>query len=256
MNWIVLEDFEKNESSQYLLDSNKSAHVKNILGKKMGDSIKIILPSLSRGYSTILSFREDRILIDKPTFGERFHNLETTEYSDKMNLLSKVRLILPLPRPQTGKKILHLIGCFGVNQVVFLLPKSHNKQFLTSPSYKTNGIWNEIKTGMEQSGSFLIPKVQIVHLNLREYLEGSTVDCKIALDPSMKDSFYDLETFDAISQQDDIGIEVYFGSESGNSREDIDLLSKMCKCYTLGDTILRSEYAIANVLGILKSKGR
>lgn len=255
MNWIVLEDFEKNESSQYLLDSNKSAHVKNILGKKIGDSIKVILPSISKGYSRILSFPEDKVLIDKPTLGEKPHHYEINKLSEKMKVLSKVRLILPLPRPQTGKKILHLIGCFGVAQVVFLLPQSHNKQFLTSPVYKTSGIWNEIKTGMEQSGSFLVPKVQIVHLNLKEYLERSKVACKISLDPSMEDSFYDLETFEYVSRQEEIGIEVYFGSESGNSLEDIDLLSKMSKCYSLGDTILRSEYAIANVLGILKSKG-
>lgn len=255
MNWIILEEFEKNGSSQYLLDSIKSNHVKNILRKKAGETIKVIIPNIIKTITKIIQISDDRVLVENPLTTEFHTKLTSEDRPQEEKMLAATRLILPLPRPQTGKKILHLIGCYGVSQVIFLLPQSHNKEFLTSPTYKDVGIWKELKNGMEQSGSYLVPEIKILPLNLKQFIEKNISSLKFALDPKFPDSFYNMD----LSYQERINqnfkIDIYLGSESGNTEEDLILLEKYCRVYSLGNTVLRTEYAIANILGILQGKG-
>ncbi len=250
MNWIILEESEKKSNSTYLLKSTKFEHIHFILKKTKGDELRVLIPGFGRGKGNILNIDSNSVLIE-------FLEINPPSYSSKQILL-KTELVLPLPRPQTGKKILHLAGCFGVEKINFLLPDSKNREFLTSPVYKQSGYWKEIKTGMEQSGNFIIPSISLIHKDIVNYCQTLEKKFCITLDSTGMEAFYDIlqfNSYDPIASEE-LKLKLLFGSESGFSEKEILYLNSISKVYHLGNTILRTEYAVSNVLGLLQSKRR
>ncbi|WCL47858.1 16S rRNA (uracil(1498)-N(3))-methyltransferase [Leptospira sp. GIMC2001] len=263
MNWIILEPKEQTGSlNEYVLDLKKSIHIKEILKKTQYDTVKAIIPNKGRGkflITEINNYVTGKFEFEMENFSQEIPNLPKTSIS----------LIMPLPRPQTGKKILHLAGAFGVEDVKFLLPDSKNAQYLTSPVYKEKGIWQEVMTGMEQTGSYMIPIVKIDSYRSGrdddkfEIESESTIN--IAFDPSSTLSWMENivlyskieDRSFASSIEKNIRMNLFFGSESGFRENDLDnFIQKNVKIFNLGDCILRSEYAVSAVLFTLQSKRR
>jgi 16S rRNA (uracil1498-N3)-methyltransferase len=249
MNWIILEESEKISEFTYLLKSLKSDHILFILKKTIGDDIRIILPNKLQGKAKIINSDPNSVLVELI--------VEDNLYFDKNSILSRTSIVLPLPRPQTGKKILHLAGCFGINDVNFLLPDSKNRQYLTSPVYSKSGLWKEIKTGMEQSGNYRIPSATLIHKSILDYFNSIENKNRITFDSNGIDSFYSLkqrESFNEITL-DSSNIILTFGAESGFTEKEISFLNINSLVLNLGSTILRTEFAVCTALGVLQSKG-
>lgn len=238
MNWILLDEERRLEGNIYRLNTDQSNHILTILKKsEPGSKLRGLLPELGQGTIQIESWEE---------------NIGIVSFSldpSISKILNPISLILPLPRPQTGKKILHLAGCFGVKNTIFYLPESKNKEYLTSPIYKPDSMEKEIHSGMEQSGSFIKTKVSLLKKNLKHTLESLDELLIYSFDPSGIEIWTDwLYKSPGHSPLTDKSIGLVFGSESGFKPEEVDFLKDETNCFQLGSRILRTEYAVSSVL--------
>jgi RsmE family RNA methyltransferase len=244
MNWILLEEERKIEEDTYRLSVDQSIHIRTILKKPdPGSQLRGLLPGIGQGLITIESWEDTTAIIS--------FSLNPVPFLNSKGL----SLILPLPRPQTGKKILHLAGCFAVQNIFFYLPESKNKEYLTSPVYKPQSIKKEVRTGMEQSGSWTETKVSLIQKNLKNTITLVSGLPLYSFDPSGKerwaDWLYKLPRTNHLAQENDIGL--VFGSESGFKPEELTLLNEKTQIFKLGSSILRTEYAVSSVLFTLES---
>jgi len=148
LNWILVFPKDKARESVYSIRGDRHTHIHSILKKGLGDSLKLIL-------------------LEKGQFWGRieFQNQEETVVSLESPILYPANdlgltTVCILPRPQTGKKILHLAGCYGVDSL-FWIPDGKSKEYLTSPTYNQNESIKYIQEGMMQSGNFRLTKIEI-----------------------------------------------------------------------------------------------
>jgi hypothetical protein len=174
------------ENQNLILDLDTSRHIKNFLPHL--PQLRAVLPGEGPGIFTISNLESENV--------EGKFILDGKEKNPNLYFPS-LEIWMPLPRPQTGKKIFHILGAFGVQSVHFFLPDPKNRGYLTSGLYrgltgneildsakkntqtasqnlKLNpeipDIPEDIKTGMSQTGSWIIPHLDIIHENF-SYLQ-------------------------------------------------------------------------------------
>lgn len=269
MNWIVLEQAEKTDRPGFyklhpVSSSAKIQHIEKILKKTTpGTRLRALVSDLCRGHLEIIEWNSHLRLVQ--FFPENSGGCEDTSPLSH----PPIHLVLPLPRPQTGKKVFHLAGCFGVHSIHFYLPDSKNKEYLTSPLYKNIGLARqEILTGIEQSGSVHIPSINYLASKIpRIFSELALVptDRIAVFHPGGEGNWIQAcqssgwvgNTNQSCQSPDEGGfgrLFLFLGSESGFTDGEIQYLKEVATIYRLGDTVLRTEYALSSVLFSLKYK--
>ncbi|MCS6893496.1 MAG: 16S rRNA (uracil(1498)-N(3))-methyltransferase [Deltaproteobacteria bacterium] len=72
-----------------------------------------------------------------------------------------------LQRPQSAKRILFTAGSYGVRHLFFFTSENQRDEFLTSSVYRNPEPY--LLAGMEQSGNYRLPKVEIVEFDFMVY---------------------------------------------------------------------------------------
>ncbi|TGL62414.1 RsmE family RNA methyltransferase [Leptospira sarikeiensis] len=150
MNYLILDPSQKQNSGEFLIsDQTKILHIRNVLKKKAGDSIKAGLIDNSLGKFKILSLNDTQIL------GKYTQILKSKERSPK------IRLVVSVQRPPTVEKILELAGVWGVSYLEFRLAELSRREYLTSPVWREEKILEKLILGMEQGGNVFLPKIEL-----------------------------------------------------------------------------------------------
>lgn len=255
MNWIILGQEEKREEENiFLLNLRKSDHIRNILKKQEpGNRLRALEIGKGRG--------EIEILPPDDTKSERIKVHFHRQSPDTPNPPTSISIFMPLPRPQTGKKILHLCGAYGVSSLL-LYAHNHNKEYITSPLYKGDGWIQEWHSGLEQSGSFEDLNFQIITKspNWKERDELQTLSSKtlnLCFHPHSRETLTSLNN--SITKNSNFKLEkinLFLGSESGFQERELDQLKDLPNLHflNLGDRILRTEFALNSILFSLEDK--
>ncbi|MCW7492287.1 RsmE family RNA methyltransferase [Leptospira sp. 2 VSF19] len=146
MNWILVYERELQQNLFVNLTDQRHTHIQTVLKKKSEDQVQVVVPNLGN------------FLFKIKTISDSFTTLE------KLSLLPETLKPLPihtffsLPRPQTGKKLLHLAGAYGVQSVFFYATETKNKEYWTSPVY-TKETLSHLETGLSQTGNSRLPIV-------------------------------------------------------------------------------------------------
>ncbi|MCC5815524.1 MAG: 16S rRNA (uracil(1498)-N(3))-methyltransferase [Leptospira sp.] len=267
MNYIVLEQEEKeNNQNIYLLNKRKSIHIKNILKKtNIGSNFKSLVIGIGQGIIELIDWEGDLARV-------KFSNDATNEILEDFRHC--ISLFIPLPRPQTGKKLLHLCGCFGIQNLYFYAD-NHNKEYLTSPVY--NDSWKDYwLSGVEQTGSF-----QKLNITIAPYTPNwnkiETIDFSEAINycfhPGSPESLHDFysrnnsSNYETQFNSEQIRISspnklaytnLFLGSESGYRQNELESIGNIPNIIFLniGKKILRTEYALSSILFYLENERR
>lgn len=146
MNWILIYEKELQEKLYVNLTDQRHTHIQTVLKKNLEDQIQVVIPGLGNFLFKIKNLSDSSTTLEK------------------LNLLPDVLKPLPihtffsLPRPQTGKKLLHLAGAYGVYSVYFYATETKNKEYWTSPVY-TKETLSHLETGLSQTGNCRLPSV-------------------------------------------------------------------------------------------------
>lgn len=235
MNWIIISEEELNSERMVSIRDQRHQHIKAILKKNTGDFVQVVIPNVGNFSFLIQEIGETQTIL-----------VEAEKRSNVLNPLS-VHCFFSLPRPQTTKKILHLAGAYGIESIFFFATETKNKEYWTSPIYKTE--WKEwMQTGMSQTGNFREPVVNMAQTeNWKHHLEHWPGKV-IILDRMGKSDIQNS------IQENEVGSKplYVFGSESGWKPSDLEFFSKQnFLVRTLGNINLRTEFAFSSLLYLL-----
>lgn len=230
MNYLAIENHLK--ENLYELSEASQIHLTHVLKKKHGQFVSVIYPEVGRATAKIVS-----------------ESLVAVEAWDNHPSNWVTSLHLPLPRPQTGKKIFHLAGAYSIDSLDFYYPKPENKAYLTSSLYRSLEWKKWVLEGMCQTGEFRFPKSnwQDSDLLSRESLfpkeviaEDRTI--RFVLDPSGI-------PFPTTWARDWNHVVMVLGEESGLRQSSLQYLEKRGFLkVALGTKTLRTEFALAQAL--------
>jgi RsmE family RNA methyltransferase len=228
LNWILIVPEDQTGESAFSLRNERHSHIQSILKKGIGDSIKLIL--LNQGHFLGR--------IDFQNQSETVIKLESSiSYPD---FTPNITTVCILPRPQTGKKILHLAGCYGVDSL-FWIPDGKSKEYLTSPVYNQNESFRYLYEGMMQSGNFRLPKIEIERRTdwLSKFSDSGNL---FAMDRNGEN----IRTRNFLSEEKHIFL---FGPESGWKEKDYESFKERnIPLISLSKVNLRTEYAYSTLL--------
>ncbi len=231
MNWIIITEEDEFSEERIRIYGKRNFHIQEILKKKVGDTIRLLVPGICKGLFQVQLINQDFVTVI-PSFLEDF---------TKQSPLRLVHVYFALPRPQTGKKILHLAGLYGIGQLTFIFPHSKNKEYLTSPLYK-GGETTEIFDGMSQSGNPHPPSLKYLK-SMSEFYEVMDPTDTIVFDPKGEpfSKFSNMITCRNVASNVS---KFVFGPESGFLADEIEIFQqKRIPIAKLGNVILRTEYA-------------
>jgi len=236
LNWIVVSRQDKISANVVSFTGERKNHILSILKKQIGDTLRVLIPNLHKGIYKITDINSECILCIPI-------ELEETR---ELHSLSQIELFFALPRPQTGKKILHLAGAYGIGKIHFIFPHSKNKEYKTSPLY-LGGETDELLGGMSQSGNLFLPEINYLY-SMSEFLHLVKSAKTIVFDPtgapysSMKNRLLEWDP-------SSFRLQFVFGPESGFLPTELEFFQeKNIPIISLGNIILRTEYAFHGFL--------
>ncbi|EOQ95778.1 RNA methyltransferase, RsmE family [Leptospira wolbachii serovar Codice str. CDC] len=232
MNWILVYDKEIDTNHSVHLTGDRHNHIQNILKKSVGETVQVVVPGSGNYIFRIQSTEDNSTTIQKESpLPEVLKPLE-------------IRTFFSLPRPQTGKKLLHLSGAYGVNSLYFYATETKNKEYWTSPVYSKNSV-SYLETGLSQTGNSRFPSViQERTVSWKHFLK--TWQGTVLVLDREGGNFYQ-----NIREQNERFEETLFvfGPESGWKPEDLLFFEESkFKLVSLGKINLRTEFAYSALL--------
>ncbi len=229
MNWIVITKADQVIGSRIRIFGPAKIHILKILKKSVSDSLRIVRPDITRGTYRIVNIEEDYVEVEE----ESILGKATKPY------LNNIEVFFALPRPQTGKKILHLCGAYGIGKINFIFPEDKNKEYLTSPLYN-GGELTELYGGMSQTGNLYSTEI-IYTRSAKDFYQRLNHKDTYVMDPEgerLGSLFHSILTHDPPTAK------FVFGPEAGFHPFEIAKFKDMgIKIFTLGEVVLRTEYA-------------
>lgn len=152
MNVMLYEESEILSGNRLRIVGRRADHLKNVLGAVPGKLIKV--GQINRGFS----FAEIKEVSD--SYLELSLVNDLTPQED--NVFSRVSILLCLPRPQSFKKVLELVGTLGIKSLTLIDSARVEKSYFNSPVFLEENIREHLLLGMEQGEVVNLPKVTVL----------------------------------------------------------------------------------------------
>jgi 16S rRNA (uracil1498-N3)-methyltransferase len=157
MNLLLLEPDQLDADGRARLTGAALVHVREVLGKTVGSSIKVGVRGGMRGRAEVLAFDEHRLelacVLDEPPPYKR-----------------PIELVLALPRPPVLRRVLQHVTAMGVRRIVLCHSARVEKSYWSSPAVTVAEIDANVRLGLEQACDTVAPLVE-TRLRLRPFVE-------------------------------------------------------------------------------------
>ena len=150
MNYLCLnEEFGKGDTFT-LRDPMRVKHIKQVLKKSIGDTIKIIIINHGATVGTITKMTDSSVTF---SLGLNFQ---------KKDMSPKITLAVGACRPLMTKRILEHATTLGVSEFVFFRAQNSEKSYLDSKVLSEENYKKYLIKGLEQTGTYYqLPSVQL-----------------------------------------------------------------------------------------------
>ena len=233
---IVLLDPRQTESELWSITSKRQLeHLKQHVNVQVGDSLKVGILEGKRYLTEIIEVTEQVVKL-KP--------IQIESVPAKL----PVTLILAMPRPKVLRRLIMDSVTLGVEKIILLHSYRVDKSYWQTPFLQQ--LDQYVTLGLEQAGDTVAPKIEI-YKRFKPFVEDVLPSLITADRPAYVAHPY-------VETQMPFAIEhactIVIGPEGGFIPYEIDLLTKNgCQAFSLGNRIIRTETAIAYVLGRLFS---
>ena len=161
MNLLLVEPHEVVEPGLARVGGRKARHLRAVLGKGPGDTLRV--GDLGGGVGLGAIERVER--------GEAWVRYEARESPP---VASPVALVLALPRPPMLRRILGHVTALGVKRLVLLHTARVEKSFWGSHAVQPEAIREQIVLGLEQARDTVMPRVEL-RRRFRPFVEDELV---------------------------------------------------------------------------------
>lgn len=233
MNLLLINEDRLTDDTATLTDPRQLKHIQQHLKLNVGDSIKIGMRDGLKGTAAVASLCDTALILD---------NILLTELPPPKLSLT---LIIALPRPKVLRRLIMDAVTLGAERIILLHSYRVEKSYWQSPFLQQ--IDDYIQLGLEQAGDTVWPQV-VLKQRFKPFVEDelpALCHDKIALVAHP----YAAQICPAQIQQPCV---LVIGCEGGFIPYEIELLQKNgCQPVSLGARILRTETAVAHLIGRL-----
>lgn len=233
MNLLLLSADQIIQAQAVLTDSRQLKHIHEHLKLAVGDSIKVGVRDGQKGTAQIAAITEKTIVL---------HDVVLTESSPAKLPLT---LIIALPRPKVLRRLIMDAVTLGAERIILLHSYRVEKSYWQSPLLQQ--IDHYIQLGLEQAGDTVWPVIDLKK-RFRPFVEDELPQlCQDKL--ALVAHPYAVQSCPAQINQPCV---LVIGCEGGFIPFEVDLLQKNgCQPVSLGARILRTETAVAHLIGRL-----
>ncbi|TGL37501.1 RsmE family RNA methyltransferase [Leptospira perdikensis] len=234
MNWILIYERELDTNKIIHLTGERHNHIQTILKKNTGETVQVVIPNLGNFLFKIQSTSENSTTL-----------LKESLVPGVLKPLD-INIFFSLPRPQTGKKLLHLSGAYGINSLYFYATETKNKEYWTSPVYNKDTL-SYLETGLNQTGNSRLPSLHLERRMVWKSFLKSWSGKVMVLDREGQNFQFRDTVEKQLAQEKEILF--LFGPESGWKPEDILFFKESgFPLLSLGKINLRTEFAYSALL--------
>lgn len=233
MNLLLLTSQQLDADQATLTDPRQLKHIHEHLKLAVGDSIKVGVRDGQKGTAQVAAITERNIIL---------HDIVLTESSPAKRPLT---LIIALPRPKVLRRLIMDAVTLGAERIILLHSYRVEKSYWQSPLLQQ--IDTYVQLGLEQAGDTVWPQVELKK-RFRPFVEDELPQlCQDKL--ALVAHPYAVQSCPAQINQPCV---LVIGCEGGFIPFEVDLLQKNgCQPVSLGARILRTETAVAHLIGRL-----
>lgn len=148
MNLLLLDDNDFVSKDIAEISGRRHQHIVNILKSDPGSKIKTGLLNGNTGIATLLAIGKTSLRLKVDLQNEPEATLPVT-------------LLLALPRPKMLKRIFQVCSTLGVRRLYLINSYRVEKSYWQSPWLDTKAIDGQLRLGLEQAGTTILPQVEL-----------------------------------------------------------------------------------------------
>jgi RsmE family RNA methyltransferase len=219
---------------EYRLTGARADHVRSVLAKGPGDSLKCGLVGVGTGQGRILSDDGQSL------------RLELCELSSRAP--PRLEIILAMPRPKALSRVLQAVASFGVARLDLIGGYRVDKAYFDSPRLASERLLEDLRLGCEQGVQVHLPAVGV------EPRFGHFVEQVLGARPSAPGFLLHPQASRAFPASAGLGpARLALGPEGGWTQGELRAFENHgFEPITLGPAVLRTEVAVAAALGQLQ----
>ena len=241
MNCILLPAANFSNQSAYINAKAQIEHVNQVLGAKIGDTLKIGQLEGNLGTAIIADITSERIELCEVSL--------TTAPPPKLDLT----VVLALPRPKVLRRLIMDMTALGVCDIILINSYRTQKSYWQSPMLSR--LDEFVLEGLQQGIDTVAPRISL-QKRFKPFVEDKLAQLitnrAIVAHPYGELSFsqYMQRQSTESSHSSILPSMVFIGSEGGWIDYEIELLAEQgCQAVHIGERILRTEAAVNAILG-------
>lgn len=234
MNRLILEENDFIAPGRCRITGRRFRQLVDVIKCPVGKVCKAGLLGGLRGTAQVTELTDEEIIFD-------------VTLDEEPPAPSDIRLAIAMQRPQTFSKVLHIATTMGVKQILFFHSFKVEKSYWQSPRIIPDNFRSELIEALEQCGDTILPEISFCN-RFKEFAETALPNFA-----SGTKMIFGAPT-SSVSPSEYAGspVTLIVGPEGGlTSYEEETLISCGAEGVTLGARILRTEYALAALLGKL-----
>ena len=248
MNCILLPAAKFFDNSAYINETKQIEHVNQVLGAKVGDTLKVGQLEGNLGSAIIADITPERILLNNVNL--------TTAPPPKLNLT----VVLALPRPKVLRRLMMDMTALGVRDIILINSYRTQKSYWQSPML--NRLDEFVLEGLQQGVDTVAPRISLqkrfkpfVEDELAQLITNRAIIAhpygELSFSQYMQQQHLQKQLENSESSHGSIlPSMVFIGAEGGWIDYEVELLAGQgCKAVHIGKRILRTEAAVNAILG-------
>jgi RsmE family RNA methyltransferase len=243
MNCILLPAANFSNESAHINAAAQIEHVNQVLGAKVGDTLKIGQLEGNLGSAVIADMMPERILLSNVSL--------TSAPPPKLDLT----VVLALPRPKVLRRLIMDMTALGVRDIILINSYRTQKSYWQSPML--NRLDEFVLEGLQQGIDTIAPRISL-QKRFKPFVEDELAN--LIINRAIVAHPYSALSFSQYVQQQLESSElphrsvlpsmVFIGAEGGWIDYEVELLARQgCQAVHIGARILRTEAAVNAILG-------
>lgn len=237
VNIIIVRRAEVGEDGRAVLSGRRAAHIVDVLGAKVGHSLRVGAINGASGSGTVEAIGPERVTL-------------ACSFTDEPVAGRAIDLLLALPRPKVMKRLWAPLASLGVRRVVLTNAAKVERNYFDTHWIKEEYFEPLLIEGLEQGGSTALPSVSVVR-RLKPFVEDE-------LDQEFRDSTRLLahpggEVWDGGGAGGAESALLAIGPEAGWTEYELGLLEERgFSRMSLGNRTLRSDVACIAAISVVR----
>jgi len=239
MNLLLLEESDRMDGTRFRVTGRRAEHIRKVLRAAPGDGLQAGLLGGGLGRAVVLRIEPGAAVVEIPG-----------GLTGKPPEKNRIVPVVSLPRPQSFKKTLHFIASSGIGRAFFVGSERVEKSYWKSGAMESDAIRDELLLGLEQGVDTILPELKF-YRSLREFFQAEAAflsGCERRLlahpEPGAPPCPH------ALNLSGELALAV--GPEGGYiPAETAAFRAHGFECVTLGEHILRVEFALSVLCGKL-----